>query len=526
MGPIRHLFAGFAGALVCGAAGALVWTQVEPSWEASASLVVTSGAAGKVDIDPAAARALLTTEPVLRRAALNPEAAAAVERHARPSRLDRLLALTAAPSGADTMSRAVGFLAGRADVRPGAWPDTIEIVARMPVARDAAATATALAEAFAADVNETWAAARRRDGVQRAGRLERAARRLEDARDRLAALRAADPAPVGAIAPLASQNGATPLPLERARRQAAEAQARLAEAVRIYGPRHPELIARETEARQARDALDRVAPPQIATTRADPAPIATGGPDSRATDLVAAEDEAARAQIAHDLEAARADADRREARVIRRAAASVRPDGPSLGVTAFYAALGGFLLAGAAPALAGRPRRRRRDRATAVSPRVQIDVGDALALLALHESDGARMVTVVARTADLAETGAKALSRAALDEGWRPLLLVAGRASPAPDLPLRFARLGSGTLAIRAEATPAGPLDIATTAPRSPAGARTPDAQAVYDLVVIATEPASGRNAVAESDIVIAVRRGWSGRTTLEFSVVGRAPRT
>jgi len=45
-------------------------------------------------------------------------------------------------------------------------------------------------------------------------------------------------------------------------------------------------------------------------------------------------------------------------------------------------------------------------------------------------------------------------------------------------------------------------------------------------LVVIATEPASGRNAVAESDIVIAVRRGWSGRTTLEFGVVGRAPRT
>lgn len=486
---MRHLFAGLAGALVCGAAGPLAWTLVEPSWEASATLVVSSGAAGKATIDLAAARALLATEPVLRRAALRPEAAAAIERHARPSRLDRFLALAAGPSGTDTMSRAVAYLAERADARPGAWPDTIEIVARMPAARDAAATATALAEAFAADVAETWAAARRRDSDQRAGRLDRAQRRFDDARERLAALRAADPAPVGVIAADASRNETTPVAQDRLRRHALEAEARLAEAVRIYGPRHPQLIARQNEAQRALAALDRSASPRTVTERAELASAAAGGPDPRAADLAVAEDEAARAQTAYDLEAARENTDRREARVIKPAATPARAAGPSPGAVAFYSALSGLLLAGAAPALAGRGGRRAPGRArySANGRRRRIPLaqaGELLPRLEIERGDEARTVAVTAATADLAAAGAKAIALAALEAGWRPLLVVPEAVRPDRKPHRRLARLDDMLLELRTEPTKSGALDVARMCTGARPDQRSIDAHRAYDIVL------------------------------------------
>jgi hypothetical protein len=516
---MRHLFAGFAGALVCGAAGALAWTLVEPSWEASATLVISSGAAGKTSIDLAAARALLTTEPVLRRAALRPEAAAAIDRHARPSRLDRFLALAAGATGTDTMSRAVAYLADRADARPGAWPDTIEIVARMPAARDATATATALAEAFAADVNETWAVSRRRDGDRRASRLDRAQRRLDEARERLAALRAADPAPVGVIDPDASRNETAPVAHGRLRRHALEAEARLADAARIYGPRHPELIERRNEAQRARAALDRGAPPGTAAERADPAPAAAGGPDPRAADLAVAEDEAARAQTAYELEAARDNTDRREARVIRPAATPARAAGPSLGAVAFYSALSGLLLAGAAPALAGREGRRAPGRTlTSASGRPRriplAHAGRLLPQLKIEHGDEARTVAVTATTADLAAAGAKAIALAALEAGWRPLLVVPEAARPDRDARRRFARLDATLLELRTEPTNAGPLDVARACRGARRDERPIDAHRAYDIVlrVVGNGPCA---AAADCEFEVEARRSIFRGTNL-----------
>ena len=111
MRPAIHVFVSLAGASVF-AAGAWGWCALSgPVYEAGALAIVQSGGPAPAPVDIASLRSLIGGEPVLRRAALRPEAASAIERTARPSLIDRVTALVAAPSSdIDTLSRAATSL--------------------------------------------------------------------------------------------------------------------------------------------------------------------------------------------------------------------------------------------------------------------------------------------------------------------------------------------------------------------------------------------------------------------------------
>ena len=392
---MRPIYLSLAGALVFAGAAVAFDALCERNYEAAAPVSFHSGAPNK-SVDIQAARMLLAAEPVLRRAALRPEAAAAIERRTRPGRLDNLLSLVApAASHTDTIGRAVGMLAERVDVRAGAWPDMIEIVARMPASEEAAAVATAMAEAFVADINETWLAARRRDTEQRAVALDRATRRLDDAKERLQALRASDPVPVASIP--AGPAVARDKGLDRLKAEAVAAAANLAEASRIYGPRHPQLLARQNESRRAQAAFALAAglsPNENAAT------AIVGGPDPRATEIAAAEDRVAEAQGAYDLETSRREAERREARVLKPAPVPARASGGIGGAGVAIAGALGFLVFFGAPVLARsvRPRAQVRDRALGrLRSGAIVDPRRTIAMLDMAASESARRILVVAQ---------------------------------------------------------------------------------------------------------------------------------
>ena len=122
-----------------------------------------------------------------------------IERRTRPGRPDALLSPLRQPRTAP-IQWARRHISGRAGRRArGAWPEMIEIVARMPSGDEAAAVATAAAEAFAADVNDTWLAAAPPRRRATATAFDRATHRLEEAKERVQALRASDPLPVASI---------------------------------------------------------------------------------------------------------------------------------------------------------------------------------------------------------------------------------------------------------------------------------------------------------------------------------------
>ncbi|MDE2362160.1 MAG: hypothetical protein KGM42_05735 [Hyphomicrobiales bacterium] len=455
---------------------------------AAAPVTIDPGAGGRSKVALDAARALIETEPVLRRAALAPDAAAAIARNSRPSFADRLAALaTNRPQMKDTLSRASAYLGPRLGLRAGALPDTIEIVAHMPDAGDAAAVATAAAQAFVAEINDQFRASDRRDAGERAERAERAMQRLEAARARMRDLGGIDPAPVASIAPPAQPRDAESATLAHARQNAAAANARVAEAARVYGPRHPELARLQDAARRAKDRLQSVLRmAEKAPARAKSTPLsAEGGPDPRAAERAAAEAEAARAQDDYDLEMSRSETDKRQARLVRPARIPAVPDGAGGDAIVLIASLGGFLFAGAAPALAAhRPRRR------VVSDRILGRLRDArlenaratLARLRLRDGRGPQAIVVAAREARLAESGAAAIAFAAIEAGWRPLL-VADRPLAA-DEPARAAHIGDRPLRLRRARMRRGRIDIAepVAGRRSVSGANVLRA---YDLVLM-----------------------------------------
>ena len=491
MRTTHHVLVSLAGALAFGAAGALYCAGSETSWEAAAPVAMVTGST-RAPIDVSAARAMLTTEAVLRRAALRPAAAAAIDRHSRPSSLDRLASLlTSQSSDSDTLSRAVAWLAPRVDVRAGPLPDMIDMVARMPAASDAAAVSTAVAEAFVAELNDTALSARRRGAEQRSQRIDRAARALDDARDRAQALRATDPAPVASLAMMTTPALGADSSVDRLKREANDAATRLADAARVYGPRHPEMIRLGNEAQKAKTALDavtRLAKTKIPAPRAD-ASVAEGGPDPRALEIAAAEDEAARAQSAYDLEMSRNETERREARVLKPASAPATHSGPSGALVVAASSLAGFLLFGAGPGLAAvRPLRRRsaEDRAIA---RLRGNVFSpeqgrrALAGLGIGEEGSARRIAVAADSDTLARTGARALAMAALAAGWRPLLVSDAR-DARNDGRQRVANIDGRLFRIRALHTRYGSLDIASPAQAGAGEAHMLDIDRSHDLVI------------------------------------------
>lgn len=506
---MRQIYLSLAGALAFAGAAASWDALCERSYEAAAPVSFHSAAPNK-SIDIQAARMLLVAEPVLRRAALRPEAAAAIERRTRRGRLESLLSLVApAASHTDTIGRAVALLAERVDVRAGAWPDMIEIVARMPAAEEAAAVATAMAEAFVADINETWLATRRRDTEQRAMALDRATRRLDEAKERLQALRASDPAPVASLPATSSVAGDKRL--DRLKAEAVAAAENLADASRIYGPRHPQLLARQNESRRAQAAF------ALAASRPSTANAATaivGGPDPRATEIAAAEDRVAEAQGGYDLETSRREAERREARVLKPAPIPARASGGIGGAGAAIAGVLGFLVFLGAPVLARsvRPRPQVRDRSLGrLRGGAIVDPRRTIALLDIAASETARRILVVAPSRARAEESASAIARALLAEGWRPLLLV--DRSGSAHATKKTASIDGKLYSIRTSDTDSGPLDVACLATQETRGVATAEADAVYDAIIgfaAAKDIAGAGRSTIEFDCLVSVARALS----------------
>ena len=491
-----HFVAGLGGALACGAAAAL-YCGLTPPFVAAAPVVIRSAANPAATIDLDSVRLLLATEPVLRRAALQPAAAAFVERNARPSWFERLIMLGASrPADLDTLARAVAMLGPRVGVQPGPWPDTIEITASMASGPEAAAVSTAVAEAFVEEIKETGLADRKRGLDQRARRLAAAQQNLDEARDRAQALRIADPLPTASIgSPSAAPAAGTP---EILRRAAAEAESRLAEAVRVYGPRHPALIERQAEARRARTAL--AAARKVERTPAPTNP--EGGPDPRAAELAAAEQDAARAEAAYDLELSRNETGGREARVLKPAPVPATPRGPPSGALVAGAALAGFLLIGAVSA----PRPRGpivRDKRLGVLRGGRLDAESARGVLEAIDIAGgrdARVAILMADDAALARSAASAVAMAALAAGWRPLL-VEDAPARAPDgraQPRKLVFRGAVYLA-HSRQTGYGPLDIAAAARRPAEEDAVVDAALAYDLLIFVGRSAGDGHCAARA---------------------------
>jgi len=504
-----HALAGVAGALACGLA-ALAWrAAAPPPFVAHAVVGVAAEADSPAASDLAALRALATSDVVLRKAALAPETAAAVARAARPGPAGAFLDLVRAPAdGADTLGRAADLLAARVSIEPGAAPHSARVVARMEESETAAGVANAVAAAIVAAHNEAAAKIERRLDRPRRERLARAESRRDAARERLASLRAVDPTPTASIAAAARlPTDAAALALTDAQRAALAAEARRAEAARIYGPRHPEMIRLETESRRATATLQAAsarmanakAPRATVTQASDPpkrAP-AEGGPDPRGADLADAQDEVDRAEAAYEREAVRFAAPARAARVMEPAQPPARSGQTPAGLAIAAAAVCGFLLFGAAPGIGAHARRRARttrDRPDAVMRRGRFDGASARRLVAAMDiaaSAGARRICVRGENAGLVREAARALGAAALAEGWLPLTIGADEG----ERPTGMARFEGRAFATSATPTRAGELLVAVPTGRRSGAA--PDADIAFDLVIFGEETEAARIDVA-----------------------------
>lgn len=494
-----HALAGAAGALACGLAAAVWCAAAPPPFVASALVSVDAAADIPAAYDVSALRALATSETVLRQAALDPKAAAAVAREARPTLPDRILALLSArPNQTDTLSRAADLLAQRIEVEHGAMARSALIHVRMQDAATAAAAANAIAQAIVAAHNDASARIDRRLDQSRGERLARTEHRRDLARARLAALRANDLAPTGSIAPVAKAPAAPAAhALAEAQRAVAAARSRRAEAARIYGPRHPQMIQIETDARRAEAALQ-AARAKLATAPSAPGPpLAEGGPDPRIDELANAQEEAERAEAAYDREAARFATPNRQARIEEQARAPSGRDRPPTSIVVAASTLLGFILFGAAPGLgARRPStcRAQPQRPHAIMRDGAIDAASARRLveaLNIAASDGARRVLVRSDTTRAIGEGMHALAMAALAQGWRPLVIgSAGRQGLARGAVIFDQR----SYAISAIPTRAGDLLIARPVDRRrPAG----DADIAFDLVLFDEDTAAAHIDVA-----------------------------
>lgn len=491
-----HFLAGLAGAFIFGATAGLR-PFIFPATVEAVAIAAVNGADSRATLD--VARAEATTEAVLRRAALRPEAAAIIARAAGPHALDRIAALVSGdPALDDPLGRAVALLGGSVSAQPGPSADTIRIVARMASPSDAATVATAVATAFVSDFNDVTARLDRADDRGRRLRLVAAARRREEARDRLAALRASDPTPTATIADAGAAAESDVAALERA---AAAAETRLLEAAQVYGPRHPNLIQIETQARLARAAL---AAARARSKRRDGGAAPTAPIDPRSAAIAAAERDSAAADADYERIAGAGDAPRREARLV--SPAPVPPAEPQMSATALIvgSAAIGFLFAGAAPMLA---RRREADPAPDGLPILGILKDGALGAadgrrvveaLDVAESAGARRVLIAGSTIEASMRGARATALAAMEAGWRPLL-VSDEAPQAWTAPrLTGVRIDDDEFAVELRASGHGPLPVALMG--ACVGREPADVDLAYDLVIFTPE---ARIAGAEAILVV-----------------------
>ncbi len=523
-----HVLAGLVGVAAGGAAGA-AYCLANPALYAASALVAADSAADRTSpLDINAMRALVATEPVLRRAALAPAAAAAIEKEARPGPLDRIVGLTSGHADdLDTMSRAARLLADRVAIAPGLWPDTARVVVQMRSPAAAAQVATAVAEALAADLNEAAGAVDGRSERDRRAALERAERRRDETRARLQALRAADMTPTGATSP-AADNRAGRTAIAELERAAAAADARRAEAARTYGPRHPQLIQFETDARRAAQALSQARVRLAADARKPPGSSAEGGPDPRAGELEAAEQEAARAEGDYRFEAARKALPRHAARLVRPAEAPAAPTRPATSMIVGGSALLGFLLFGAGPALRSRSAPARRDeRSEAPLARVRRGAFDragaarVVDAMQIERDSDARRIAVLGESAAMAQEGACALAMAASDAGWRTLLIVAdGNVRRRPAAGRRIAALDR--VAIELERIPDVGGELAVGRGTIQRGRRPVDGARMFDLAIVEHGAAS-----LSIDAVVWIGRARPDEAALarcDAATRGRAP--
>lgn len=478
-----HALAGAAGALACGLAAAAWRLAAPPPFAATALVRVEADASMRDGYDLAALRALAASDAVLRRAALAPEAAAAIAREARPGHFDAFLALLSAhPNQTDTLGRAADLLAARVTVEPGTPSRLTRIVARMGESEAAAAAANAVAEAIVAAHNEAVAKIDRRLDQPRHEKLAQAERRREAARERPASLRAIDTAPVASIAPVAkTAPDPAEVALADAQRAALAAESRRAGAARIFGPRHPQMIQIETDVRRTTAEL-KAARARVAAARHAPrrAP-AEGGPDPRLADLAQAQDEAERAEALYEKEAARFATPSHAAHIVEPARAPAGSERAPASVVIGVCALAGFFLFGAMP----RPGARL-DRPHAVLRRGALDRAGARRLVDATDvaaSDGARRIFVDGDDARIVRDGAYALGVAALAEGWKPLVIDATNSRVDTDDAVTF---DGAALVIAPIATRAGELVVGRPTGRRHAPA--PDVDLVFDLVVFGAD--------------------------------------
>ena len=422
-----NALAGAAGSLICGLAAALWCAFAPPPYVAAATVAIEASAEIPAAYDEAALRALAASDAVLRQAALAPAAAAAIAREARPAMPDTLLSmLSAQPAQADSLSRAADLLARRIEIERGPAARSARIRVRMQDAEAARVAADAIAQAVVASHNEAAARIDRRLDRARSENLARAERRRDLARARLAALRASDPAPTGAIATPPAPSDRAAETYATAQRAAAAARGRRAEAERIYGPRHPEMIRIETEARRAEAALEAARARMASASMAPRQPRAEGGPDPRDGEIAAAREEAERAEMGYEREAQRFATPDRQARVELAASAPKDPDRPRSITVVVATSLLGFMLFGGAARLRAPPRRARHRRPAAIIRANALDTADAahvVAALDISASDGARRIFVLGESARAAHQAARVLAAAALAEGWRPLVI-------------------------------------------------------------------------------------------------------
>lgn len=491
-----HALAGAAGALACGLVAAGWRLAAPPPYAATALVRVEADAPVRDAWNLSALQALAASDAVLRRAALAPEAAAAIAREARPNHFDALLTLAnARPNQTDTLGRAADMLAARVVVEPDGSAERARIVVHMEEGEAAVAAANAVAEAIVAAHNEAAAKVDRRLDAARREKLAQAERRRAAARERLAALRATDTTPVASIAPVAR---AAPDPSDRAladaQRAFLAAEARRAEAARIFGPRHPDMVQIETDVRRATAALKAARAKVAAARPAPPRAPAEGGPDPRLAELAQAQDEAERAEASYEKAAAQFAASGRAARIVEPARAPTANERTPAVFVVGASALFGLLLFGATPRLPfgaapspGNPhavlRRGALDRAGA---RRVIEAMDIAA------SDGARRIFIHGEDARSVRDGARAIGVAALVEGWKPLVVWTTNGVSDPD---GAVTLDGQTFATAPVATRAGELILAAPAGRRRAAA--PDADLAFDLVVFDGQTDAGRIDVA-----------------------------
>ncbi len=493
-----HALAGAAGALACGLVVA-GWRLVAPPPYAATALVrVETDVATRDADDLSVLRALGASDAVLRRAALAPEAAAAIAREARPDRFESFLALLSArPDQTDTLGRAADLLAARVSVEPGASSQSARIVVRMEGGDAAVLAANAVAGAIVAAHNEAAAKIDRRLDQARRDKLAQAERRRDAARAGLASLRAIDTTPIASIAPDAK---AAPGPAERAladaQRAALAAETRRAAAARVFGPRHPEMIQIETDVRRTTAALQAARAKVASASRAPARAPAEGGPDPRLAELAQAQEEAERAETDYEKAADRLAAPGRAARIVEPARAPVPGGQAPAGLLVGASVLFGFVLFGAAPGLrAGSSSGAPAGAPHAVLRRGALDRAGGRRMvegLEIAASDGARRIFVDGENARLVREGARALGAAALAEGWRPLVVEATNGRGGPDIAVTF---DGQALAAAPIATHAGDLLVAI-----PAGGRrasAPDIDIAFDLVVFGAEIDASRIDVA-----------------------------